>query len=74
MVVYETRQRRVKMKTLQVLKQESTDLQLEIRKLLLDNYRFDHGIKRQLDVIGTVHTLRQNLAAVQREIRERLSA
>jgi hypothetical protein len=62
------------MKTLQVLKQESTEIQTEIRKLLLDNYRFEHSIRRQLNVIETVQTLRQDLATVQREIRERLSA
>jgi hypothetical protein len=63
-----------RMKTLQALKKESTDIQVEIRRLLLDNYRYDHEIKDQLNVIDKVTSLRQNLALVQREMRERLSA
>jgi hypothetical protein len=62
------------MKSIEKLKQESTDIQVEIRKLLLDNYRFDHAIKEKLDVIEKVTSLRQNLATIQREMRERLCA
>lgn len=62
------------MKTIQKLKQESTAIQSEIRKLLLDNYRYDHEIREKLNVIEKVSSLRQNLATIQREIRERLAA
>ncbi|HVV55444.1 MAG TPA: hypothetical protein VHC47_08975 [Mucilaginibacter sp.] len=62
------------MKTLQVLKEESADIQSEIKKLLLDNYRFDHAIKEKLDVISKITSLRKDLAVIQREMRERLSA
>jgi len=62
------------MKSLKVLKKKSTEIQGEIKRLLLDNYRYDHAIKVQLDVIATVKSLRHDLASIQREIRERLSA
>jgi len=62
------------MKSIQKLKQESTDIQFEIRRLLLDNYRYDHAIKEKLDVIGKVALLRQTLNTIQRELRERLAA
>jgi hypothetical protein len=62
------------MKSLQILKEESSDIQGEIKKLLLDNYRFDHAIKEKLDVISQITLLRKDLAIIQREMRERLSA
>jgi hypothetical protein len=60
------------MKSLTILKKESTDIQMEISELLLDNYRSDNTIEKHLNVIATITMLRQNLAIVQREIRERL--
>ncbi|HVS90675.1 MAG TPA: hypothetical protein VHE59_01495 [Mucilaginibacter sp.] len=62
------------MKSLQVLREESADIQSEIKKLLLDNYRFDHAIQEKLDVISKIKGLRNDLAVIQREMRERLSA
>jgi len=41
--------------------------------MLLDNFRYDHGIKKQLNVVATVQELRNDLAIKQREIRERKS-
>jgi len=63
-----------KMRSLTLLKERSAEIQAEIKELLLDNYRFDHSINRQLNVITTVITLRNELSDIQREIRERLSA
>jgi len=62
------------MKSLQALREESAGIQSEIKKLLLDNYRFDHAIQEKLEVIGKITSLRKDLATVQREMRERLSA
>jgi hypothetical protein len=62
------------MKSLVILKKESVAIQTEIKTLLLDNYRYDHSLTNKLDIISNVATLRDELAIVQREIRERLSA
>jgi hypothetical protein len=62
------------MKSLQILREESADIQSEIKKLLLENYSFDHAIQEKLEVIGKITTLRNDLAIIQREMRERLSA
>lgn len=62
------------MKSLQALKEESADIQFEIKKLILDNYSIDHAIQEKLEVIGRITSLRKDLAVVQREMRERLSA
>jgi hypothetical protein len=62
-----------KMKTIDDLRKECRSIQLEIKQLLLDHYRYDHGLTKQLNVIRTVHTMRSTLAETQREIRERLS-
>jgi hypothetical protein len=60
------------MKRLSILKHESHDIQLEIRRLLLDSYSYNNGLSKQLDVISTVSELRHKLAVVQRELRERI--
>ena len=61
-----------KMKRLSILKHESHDIQLEIRRLLLESYSYNNGLSKQLDVISTVSELRHKLAVVQRELRERI--
>lgn len=62
-----------RMKSIDELFNECKSIQQDIKSLLLDHYRFDHGLKKQLNVISTVHELRDNLALKQREIRERKS-
>ena len=62
------------MKSLTVLEEESTAIQGEIKTLLLDNYRYDQNLSNKLDIISSVTSLRDELAVVQREIRERLTA
>jgi hypothetical protein len=59
------------MKSLAELQKESSEINLQIRRLLLNNYSFDDGIGKQLTVISTVTTLRAQLVKVQKEIRER---
>lgn len=61
------------MKSIDELYNECKSIQQDIRRLLLDNYRYDHGLKHQLNVVATVHELRDVLAVKQREIRERRS-
>lgn len=62
------------MKSIEELYNECKNIQQDIKVLLLDNYRYDHSLQRQLNVITTVHSLRDDLAVKQREIRERKSA
>jgi len=62
------------MKSLPELKEEAGSLQTEIKKILLDNYRFDEPLNKRLEVISTVRALRDELTSIQREIRERLAA
>ncbi len=59
------------MKSLAELQKESSEINLQIRRLLLNNYSYDDGIGKQLTVISTVTTLRAQLVTIQREIRER---
>lgn len=59
------------MKPLAELNKEAGEIQLEIRRLLLNNYNIDDGIADKLTVIATITTLREKLGKVQREIRER---
>ena len=59
------------MKSLAELQKESSEINLQIRRLLLNNYSYDDGIGKQLTVISTVTSLRAQLVQVQREIRER---
>ena len=62
------------MKSIEELYEECRNIQQDIKRLLLDNYRFDHSLKQQLNVVATVHGLRDDLAIKQREIRERRSS
>jgi hypothetical protein len=61
------------MKSIDELYNECKSIQQDIKRLLLDNFRYDHGIKKQLNVVATVQELRNDLAIKQREIRERKS-
>ena len=59
------------MRSLEELKQEVSSLNLEMRKLLLNNYNLDDGIADKLTVISTISILRDKLVAVQKEMRLR---
>jgi len=59
------------MKSLAELHKEAADIQLKIRRLLLNTYSFDDGIADQLTRIATIADLRKKFMAVEREIRER---
>jgi hypothetical protein len=64
----------IKMRSIDELKNECRRIQLEIKQLLLDNYRYDHGLAKQLNVVNKVHSMRETLAAAQREMREKLGS
>jgi len=57
------------MRSLAELQKEADDIQLKIRRLLLNNYSYDDGIANQLTKIATIADLRQRFVAVEREIR-----
>lgn len=59
------------MKTLAELQKEASEIQLKIRKLLLNNYNYDDGIADQLTKIATIADLRKKFVTLEREIRER---
>jgi hypothetical protein len=59
------------MKSLEELKKESGEINLKIRKLLLNNYSLDDGIAKQLTIVDTITTLRSELVKIHREIRIR---
>jgi uncharacterized protein YnzC (UPF0291/DUF896 family) len=61
------------MKSIDELYNECKSIQQNIKRMLLDNFRYDHSIKQQLNVVAVVHELRNDLAIKQREIRERKS-
>jgi hypothetical protein len=53
------------------LKKEAAGIQLQIRRLLLNNYSYDDGIATQLTKIATITSLREKLVVLEREIRLR---
>jgi hypothetical protein len=59
------------MRSLEELQKASSEIQLHIRKLLLNNYSLDDGIADKLTVIATITTLRDQYTKIQREIRQR---
>jgi len=59
------------MRSLAELNKEASEIQLQIRRLLLHNYDINDGIADKLTVISTITTLRDKLAVIQREIRLR---
>ena len=62
------------MKSISVLKKKATKLQEDIKSLLLDNYRYDESLDARLSVLSKVTNLREELAMLQRELRERQAA
>jgi len=59
------------MRSLAELEKESSEINLQIRKLLLNNNSFEEGITDKLTVIATITTLRAQHQKIQKEIRER---
>jgi hypothetical protein len=62
------------MKTLAELQKEASEIQLKIRRLLLNNYSYDDGIADQLTKIATITDLRNRFIALEREIRLRTNS
>ena len=62
------------MKSIDELRNECRRIQSDIKTLLLDNYRYDHGLAKQLNLVNKVHSMRETLAEAQREMRERLGS
>lgn len=59
------------MKTLAELQKEAGEIQLKIRRLLLNNFNYDDGIADQLTKIATIADLRKKFVAIEKEIREK---
>jgi len=53
------------------LQKEADEIQLTIRRLLLNNYSYDDGIFDQLTKISVITELRKKFVALDREIRLR---
>jgi len=62
------------MKSISVLRKKATKIQEDIKTLLLDNYRYDESLDARLSVLSKVSDLREELATLQRELRERQAA
>jgi hypothetical protein len=62
------------MKSISVLRKKATKIQEDIKTLLLDNYRYDESLNARLNVLSKVSNLREELATLQRELRERQAA
>jgi hypothetical protein len=62
------------MKSISVLRKKATKIQEDIKTLLLDNYRYDESLNARLNVLSKVSDLREELATLQRELRERQAA
>jgi hypothetical protein len=60
-----------KMKSLEELNREAAEINLNIRKLMLNINCFDEGLKEKIAVVVKITALREQLAGVQREIRIR---
>jgi hypothetical protein len=58
-------------KTLAELQSEASEIQLKIRRLLLQNYSYEDGIADQLTKISVIADLRQKFIALEKEIRLR---
>ncbi|HVV53883.1 MAG TPA: hypothetical protein VHC47_01075 [Mucilaginibacter sp.] len=59
------------MRSLAELKKEAADINLQIRRLLLNHNSFSEGIADKLMVVASITTLREQLVKIQREIRVR---
>jgi len=58
------------MKSLEALNNELSELNLEIRKLLLNKNSFREGLSDKIAVVTTISTLRERIVKIQREIRQ----
>jgi hypothetical protein len=59
------------MRSLAELQKEASEIQLKIRRLLLNSFSYDDGIADQLTKIATIADLRQKFIVLEREIRVR---
>ena len=59
------------MKSLEELNKEAAEINLNIRKLVLNKHCFDEGLEEKIAVVVKITALREQLARVQREIRIR---
>jgi hypothetical protein len=59
------------MRSLAELQKEAGEIQLKIRRLLLNNFSYDDGIADQLTKIATITDLRKKFIVLEREIRLR---
>ncbi len=59
------------MKSLEDLNKEAGEINLQIRRILLNGYSYDDGIANQLTKINIVTALRAQLVAIEMEIRLR---
>lgn len=58
------------MKSLEALNNEVNELNLEIRKLLLNKNSFREGLSDKIAVVTTISTLRERIVEIRREIRQ----
>jgi len=58
------------MRSLEALNTELSDLNLQIRKLLLNKNSFREGLSDKIAVVTTITTLRERIVKIQREIRQ----
>jgi hypothetical protein len=61
------------MKSLEELDKEAYEINLKIRKLLLNKNSFEEGLADKIAVVITITSLREQLVKIQREIRIRSS-
>jgi hypothetical protein len=61
------------MKSLEELDKKANEINLKIRKLLLNKNSFDEGLADKIAVVITITALREQLIKIQREIRIRSS-
>jgi hypothetical protein len=59
------------MKSLEELNREAAEINLNIRKLVLNKHCFDAGLEEKIEVVVKITALREQLAYIQREIRIR---
>ena len=58
------------MKSLEALNLELSELNLAIRKLLLNKNSFSEGLSDKIAVVTTISTLRERIVTIQRQIRQ----
>jgi hypothetical protein len=57
------------MKSAETLTRELSELNLEIRKLLLNKNTFREGLSDKIAVVTTITVLRERIVKIQRELR-----